>query len=54
MMRPNDADGMANSVDSAETSLNWFYAVRSDLPVPTCTILTLRKVKAHINVSTGA
>ena len=32
-MRPNDADGMANSVDPDQTALIWVFTVCSDLSV---------------------
>ena len=32
-MRPNDADGIANSVDPGQTALIWVYTVCSDLSV---------------------
>ena len=40
-MHPNDADGMANSVDQDQTAPIWVYTIRSELSVRKCRNITL-------------
>ena len=40
-MCPKDADGMTNSVDPAQTALNWIYTVCPDLSIKKIRIIAL-------------
>ena len=48
VMRPKDADRIANSVDPERSSLIWVYTVCLDLPVQKLRIITVLPTSYHV------